>query len=59
MARSQVVDGGDGLQVRRVAVYILNKQLRTADKGRSSSLGFGREVNNSSLQKKNRIVTKC
>jgi len=26
---------------------VLNKQLRTADKGWSSSLGFGREANNS------------
>jgi len=32
MARPQVVDGGDGLQIWRVAVNILNKQLRSADK---------------------------
>jgi len=32
----------------RVAVNILNKQLRTADKGRSSSLGAERGANNSS-----------
>jgi hypothetical protein len=30
------------LRVRRVAANILNKQLRTADKGWSSSLGVGR-----------------
>jgi hypothetical protein len=33
MARTQVVDGGDGLQIRRVAANILNKQSRTADRG--------------------------
>jgi hypothetical protein len=48
MVRPQVVDGGDGLQIRRIAVNILNKQSRTADKGRSSSLGVGRAANNSS-----------
>jgi hypothetical protein len=38
MAHSQVVDGGEGLQIWGVAVNILNKQLQTADKGWSSSL---------------------
>jgi len=33
--------------VWRVAANILNKQSRTADRGWSSSLGFGRGVNNS------------
>jgi hypothetical protein len=42
MARPQVADGGDGLQLWREAANILNKQLRTADKGWSSSLGIGR-----------------
>jgi hypothetical protein len=28
-----VVDGGDDLQIWRVEEHILNKQLRTADKG--------------------------
>jgi hypothetical protein len=37
MARPQVADGGDGLQIWRVAANILNKQSRTTDKGRSSS----------------------
>jgi len=36
----------------RVAANILNKQSRTADKGWSSSLGFGRGANNSSLLKR-------
>jgi hypothetical protein len=33
MARPQVADGGDALQIWRVAVNILNKQSRTADRG--------------------------
>jgi hypothetical protein len=37
--------------VWRVAAYILNKQLRTADKWRSSSLGVGRSANSSLLWK--------
>ena len=37
----------NGLQSRRVAENILNEQLRTADKGWSSSLGVGRGANNS------------
>jgi hypothetical protein len=48
LARPQVADGEDGLQIFRVAVHILNKQSRTADKGWSSSLGVGREADNSS-----------
>jgi hypothetical protein len=46
-ARPQVANGRDGLQMWRVAVNILNKQSRTADKGRSSSLGAGRGAKNS------------
>jgi hypothetical protein len=42
MTRPQVADGGEGLQIWRVDASILNKQLRTADKGWSSSLGLGR-----------------
>jgi hypothetical protein len=41
MARPQVADGGNTLQVWRVAANILNKQSRAADKGWSSSLGLG------------------
>jgi hypothetical protein len=48
MARPQVADGGDGLQVWRVAANILNKQSRTAEKGWSSNWGVGRGANNSS-----------
>jgi hypothetical protein len=48
MARPQVADRGDGLQIWRVAANILNKQLRTADSGWSSSLGVGRGANNPS-----------
>jgi hypothetical protein len=40
MARAQVADGGDALQVWRVAANILNKQLRAADKGWAFSLGL-------------------
>jgi hypothetical protein len=42
MSRPRVADGGDGLQIWRVAVNISNKQSRTANKGWSSSLGVGR-----------------
>jgi hypothetical protein len=48
MASPRVADGGDGLQVWRVGANVLNKQLRRADKWWSSSLGVGREANNSS-----------
>jgi hypothetical protein len=41
MVRPQVADGGDSLQIWRVGENILNKQLWTADKGWSSSLGVG------------------
>jgi hypothetical protein len=41
MARPQVADRGDGLQIWRVATSILNKQLRTAGRGWTSSLGVG------------------
>jgi hypothetical protein len=41
MARSEVADGGDALQIWRVAANILNKQSRTADKEWSSSWVLG------------------
>jgi hypothetical protein len=47
MAHPQVADGGEGLQIWRVAANILNKQSQTADKGWPSSLGVGRGANNS------------
>jgi hypothetical protein len=48
MARPQVADGGDGLQIWRVAANILNKQSRTADKGGPPAWGVERGANNSS-----------
>jgi hypothetical protein len=48
MVLPQVTDGGDGLQIWRVAANILNKQSWTDDKGWSSSLGVGRGAINSS-----------
>jgi hypothetical protein len=45
MARPQVADLGEGLQIRRVAANILNKQSQTADKGWTSSLEVGRGAN--------------
>jgi hypothetical protein len=41
MARPQVADGEDGLQIWREAAKLLNKQLRTADRGWFSTLGIG------------------
>jgi hypothetical protein len=46
MARPQVADGGEGLQIWRVAANILNKQSWIVDKGWPSSLGVGRGANN-------------
>jgi hypothetical protein len=42
MARPQVADRRDALQVWSVAANILNKQSRTADTWWSSSKGVGR-----------------
>jgi hypothetical protein len=47
MACPQVMDGGDSLQIRRVAANILNKKSRATDKGWSSSLEVGHGANNS------------
>jgi hypothetical protein len=41
MARPQVADGGDGIQIWRVAMNILNKQSRTADKECLPAWGLG------------------
>jgi hypothetical protein len=46
----------NGLQLWRVAANILNKQMRTNDKGWSSSLGLGVEIK--TLYRKNKFVTK-
>jgi hypothetical protein len=42
MVRPQVANGGEGLQIWRVAANILNNELRTAGKGWPSSLRVGR-----------------
>jgi hypothetical protein len=46
MTRPQVADGGEGLQILRIAANILNKQSREVDKDWSSSMGVGRVANN-------------
>jgi hypothetical protein len=58
LARPQVADGGEGLQIWRVAANILNKQLRTADKGWPCSLGVGWGLT-TPHRKKKKHVTKC
>jgi hypothetical protein len=50
MAHSWVADEGYSLQIWRVAVNILNKQLQTSDKGWSSSFGVRRGANNAPLK---------
>jgi hypothetical protein len=50
MEHSQVADGGDSLQISRVAANILNMLSRTADKGWSSSLGVEHGANNKRSQ---------
>jgi hypothetical protein len=54
IARPRVADGGDGLQIWRVAANMLNKQSRTADIGWYSSVGVGRGANKSSPYKATR-----
>jgi hypothetical protein len=41
MVWPSVVDGGDGLQIWKIAANILRKQLWIADKGWSSCLRVG------------------
>jgi len=48
MARPRVADGGDGLQIWRVAANKWNKQSRTAEKGGSPAWGLDEGANNSS-----------
>jgi hypothetical protein len=48
MSGPQVADGGDGLQILRVAANMLNKQARR-EKEWSSSLGVGRGATKISL----------
>jgi hypothetical protein len=49
MVLLQVADGGDSLQIWRVAANIFNKQSLTADREWFSSLGVGRGANNPPL----------
>jgi hypothetical protein len=46
VARRQIANGGDGLQIWRVAANILNNQSRISYKGWSSSLGVGHGATN-------------
>jgi hypothetical protein len=41
MTRPQGVDGGDGLQMCKVAANIMNKQSQTADKGGTPARELG------------------
>jgi hypothetical protein len=56
LVHPQVVDGGDSLQIWRVAVNILNKQSQTADKGWSPAWGF--DMGLKLLTIKNNLVMK-
>jgi hypothetical protein len=51
------VDGGDGLQMWRVAANIFSKQLWMPNKGWPSKLGVGKGSNNK-LTIKNQLVIK-
>jgi hypothetical protein len=46
MARPRVPDEEGGPRIRKVDENLLNKQSRTADKGRSSNLKVGGGANN-------------
>jgi hypothetical protein len=52
MASREVANGEDSLQIWSVTVNILNKQLRTADRGCPSTLGDGRGANNPQFLRK-------
>jgi hypothetical protein len=54
MASPRVADGGDGLQVWRVAANILKNKWRGADKGWSSSLWVGLTT----TRRKNKFIAK-
>jgi len=45
MARPRAADGGDGLQIWKIAANVINKQSRTANKEWSPSLGVGHGAN--------------
>jgi hypothetical protein len=60
MGYRQAADAEDGFQILKVTVNILNKQSRTADKGWSSSLKFGRREYNLTVKSSIlRNVTQC
>jgi len=52
MALAWVANGGDGIQVQRIDVNVLNKQSWITDKGWSYTLGVGRGVKIPRLKKK-------
>jgi hypothetical protein len=55
MERPQVADVGDGLQIWRITVNILNKQYRGAEKRWSSSLGVECVLTTPQFQENNLI----
>jgi hypothetical protein len=57
MACPHAADGGDGIQIWRIAANILNKQSRTADKKWSSRLEVG--LTTPHCKEKKNIITKC
>jgi hypothetical protein len=54
MVRPQIADGGDDLQIWRIAASILNKQSRTADKGWFPDWGLGEGLTSPPLK-----ITSC
>jgi hypothetical protein len=59
MARLRDADGGDGRRIWWVAGNILNKHLRTADKGGPPAWGLGEGLTAPHRKKKNLLGTKC
>jgi len=55
MTCPQVVDGGEGLQIWRVARKILNRESWRANKRKSSSFAVGQDANSSSSQNFNML----
>jgi hypothetical protein len=55
MARPQVADGGEGLQIWRVAANILDKQSRTADKGGPPAWGLDGGLTTPHRKKRNTL----
>ena len=50
-----VAEGGDGLQIRRLASKVLNKQSSTADSGCQTNLRVGQGAENFPPQRRNTI----